>query len=69
MTILQCLGDSLLGDGWTSEPVLAQALRVDDVLPRLHCHVLAHLAGVASRQLEKIPLKLSLITVEQGKTK
>ena len=58
MTILQCLGDSLLGDGWTSEPVLAQALRVDDVLPRLHCHVLAHLAGVASRQLEKIIIEI-----------
>ena len=51
---LQGLGDSLLGDWWTCKPVLAQALRVDDVLPRLHCHVLAHLTGVAGGQLENL---------------
>ena len=51
LNILQGLGDSLLGHRRTGEPVLTQALRVDDVLARLHRHVLAHLAGVARGQL------------------
>ena len=49
--ILQGLGHPLLGDGRTGEPVAAQALGVDDVLARLHRHVLAHLARVACWQL------------------
>ena len=48
---LQGLRHALLGDGRAGEAAPAQALRVDDVLARLHRHVLAHLARVARGQL------------------
>ena len=44
-------GDALLGNRGTGQPMFAETLRVDDVLPRLHSHVLAHLARVARWQL------------------
>ena len=65
MNILQGLGDPLLGHRWTGEPVLTQALRVDDVLARLHRHVLAHLAGVAGGQLGVLNMVRNSILVNR----
>ena len=67
--ILQGLGHPLLGDGGTGEPVAAQALGVDDVLARLHRHVLAHLARVACWQLGNVKYsdeKGGLVMKENG---
>ena len=51
---LQGLRHALLGDGRAGEAAGAQALRVDDVLARLHRHVLADLGGIAGRQLHGV---------------
>ena len=50
-TALHGGGDALFGNRRTRQPVFAETLRVDDVLPRLHSHVLANLACVARWQL------------------
>ena len=50
-TALHGGGDALFGNRGTGQPVFAETLRVDDVLPRLHSHVLANLACVARWQL------------------